>query len=234
MIRVLQEIFERTLARLSQQLVNYVPPLIVAAVILLSALVLATLLRWMILKAIKATALDSFLRTSGLAPAMEPSAHSRAAVILAGAAYWITIGAGFLTALDVFDTSLTTRMIEVTVFAVPRLFTAALILLAGLWLSRYLGRGALVWSVNEGVPFARRWAAAVKAAILFVAVVVAAETLGFAERVFFTAFVVFVAAVALAGSIAFGLTLRSMMERSLRDPGKEREEERERSLWSHL
>ena len=116
-------------------------------------------------------------------------------------------------------------------FAVPRLFTAAAILLAGFWLSRYLGRSALVWAVNEGVPFARRWAAAVKGAILFVAVVVAAETLGFAERVFFAAFVMFVAAVALAGSIAFGLTLRSMLERSLRDPGREREEERERSLW---
>ena len=66
MIRVLQEIFERSIARLSQHLITYAPPLIVAAVILLVAFLLAMALRWLISKAIKAAALDKFLRDSGL------------------------------------------------------------------------------------------------------------------------------------------------------------------------
>jgi hypothetical protein len=153
--------------------------------------------------------------------------------LLAGAAYWITLGIGFLTALDVFDTTLTSRIVEGTVFAIPRLLTAGAILLAGFWLSRYLGRSALVWAVNEGVPFARRVATGVRVVVIFVALVVAADTLGFAERVFLAAFVILVGAVALAASIAGGLTLRSVLERSLSSKHESAEQE-ERSLWNHL
>jgi len=233
MIRVLQEIFERSIARLSQHLITYAPPLIVAAVILLVAFLLAMALRWLISKAIKAAALDKFLRYSGLTSVVDRSGRLRAASLLAGAAYWVTLGIGLLTALDVFDTTFTSRIVEGTVFAIPRLLTAAAILLAGFWLSRYLGRSALVWAVNEGVPFARRVATAVRAIILFVAVVVAADTLGFAERVFFAAFVILVGAAALAASIAGGLTLKSVLDRSLKER-RESVEEEERSLWNHL
>jgi hypothetical protein len=233
MIRVLQEIFEKSMARLSQHLVTYVPPLIVAAVILVGAWLLAMVLRWLIMKATKAAALDKFLRDSGLVSVVDRSGRLRAASLVAGTAFWVTLGIGFLTALDVFDTTLTSRIVEGTVFAIPRLLTAGAILVAGFWLSRYLGRSALVWAVNEGVPFARRVATGVRMVVIFVAVVVAADTLGFAERVFLAAFVILVGAVALAASIAGGLTLRSVLERSLR--GKhESEEQEERSLWNHL
>jgi hypothetical protein len=233
MIRVLQEIFEKSMARLSQHLVTYVPPLIVAALILCGALLLATFLRWLITKAIKAAALDKFLRDSGLTSVVDRSGRLRAASLLASAAYWITLGIGFLTALDVFDTTLTSRIVEGTVFAIPRLLTAGAILLAGLWLSRYLGRSALVWAVNEGVPFARRVATGVRVVVIFVAVVVAAETLGFAERVFLAAFIIVVGAVAFAGSIALGLTLRAVLEHSLSSK-HESADQQERSLWNHL
>src|SRR5688572_7818999 len=158
MIRILQEIFEKTLARFSQQLVTYIPPLLVATVILLVAVLIASGLRWLIVKAIKGAALDRFLRDSGLASVVDRSGQLRAASIMAGAVYWLILGIGFLTAIDVFDTTLTSRIIETTVFAVPKLLTAGVIVLAGFWLSQYLGRSALVWAVNDGVPFARRMA----------------------------------------------------------------------------
>ena len=101
MIRVLQEIFERSIARLSQHLITYAPPLIVAAIILL-VVSAATALRWLISKAIKAAALDKFLRDSGLTSVVDRSGRLRAASLLAGAAYWVILGIGLLTALDVF------------------------------------------------------------------------------------------------------------------------------------
>ena len=233
MIRVLQEIFEKSIARLSQHLINYIPPLLVAGVILLAAFLVAVLLRWLILKATKGVAIDRFLRESGLASVVDRSGRLRASCLLAGIAYWTTLGIGLLTAIDVFDTTLTSRIVEETVIAVPKMVTAGAILLAGFWLSRYLGRSILVWAVNEGVPHARRAAAAAKIALLFVAVVVAAETLGFAERVFYTAFVIAAGGAVLSVSIAGGLALRAAMDRSLK--GKyEAIEQEERSLWNHL
>ena len=53
MIHVLQQIFERTMARLSDHLLTYVPPLIVATVILLVAFLLAACCAGLILKLTK-------------------------------------------------------------------------------------------------------------------------------------------------------------------------------------
>jgi hypothetical protein len=65
-------------------------------------------------------------------------------------------------------------------------------------------------------------------------VVVAAEMLGFAERVFFAAFVIFAGAAALAAGIAGGLMMRSLMERSLDKKDEPSNGDYERSLWNHL
>jgi len=234
MIHVLQQILEKALARLSQNLVACLPPLIVAAVILSVAFLLATILRWLILKAVKAVALDRFLRDSGLGSFLDRSGRLRAASLVAGVAYWAILGTALLMSIDVFDTTLTSRIVQATVFAVPKLLAAGAILLAGFWLAQYLGRSTLVWAVNEGMPFARRLAIGVKVAIAFVAVVVAADTLGFAGRVFFAAFVIVTGAAALAGGIAAGLALRSALDRSLHQPGTRSGEREEHSLWNHL
>jgi hypothetical protein len=234
MIRIVQEIFEKAMARLSLHLVTFAPPLIVAVVVLLVTFLIALALRWLIVKAIKGAAIDKFLRDSGVASVVDRSTNLRATTLLAGFVYWATLGIGILTALDVFDTSLTSRIIESVVFAIPKLLTAAAILLIGYWLSRYLSRSALVWAVNEELPYGRRLALGIKLGILFVAVVVSAETLGFAERVFFAAFVIVCGACGVAVAIGAGMTLRPLFHRSLDKNGEPAERELERSLWNHL
>jgi hypothetical protein len=139
----------------------------------------------------------------------------------------------------VFDTQLTTQMIESFVFLLPKMVVAGLILLAGGWLAQYLGRSMLVWAVNESLPAPRRMAAAVRVVIMFVAVVVAADQLNFARNVFLAAFIILVGGAALAASLAFGLsggtTLRRVLDERREEAGEGREgESRERSLWNHL
>jgi hypothetical protein len=205
----------------------------VAGVILLVAFVVASALRWVVLRGMKGIALDKFLRESGLDSVIARTGRLRAASLVAGALYWVTLGIGFLTALDVFNTTLTSRMVEATVFAIPKILTAAAIVLAGFWVAQYLSRSALLWAVNDGVPYARRIALAVKVAIVFVAVVVAADALDFAERVFLSAFLIFVGSAALAGSIALGWALRSLVERHVNGKSDE-SADRESSVWNHL
>ncbi len=234
MIHVLQEIFEKTLARLAQHLITYIPPLIVAATMVFGAFLLATVLRWMILKVVKAAALDRFLRESGLSSILDRSGRLRGASLVANVCYWAILVVGFLTALDVFDTTLTTRIVETTVFSIPRLVAAGAILLAGFWLAQYLSRSTLIWGVNEGMPAARRLAMAVRILVLFVTVVVAADALDFATRVFFTAFVILMGAAALAASIAVGFSLRGSLEKYLSPRSEEPVEQDGRSVWHHL
>ena len=234
MIQLLQEIFEKALARLGQHLTTYVPPFLVAVVILLVACFVAKFIRWLILKAVKGISLDRFLRESGLSSMLDRSGRMRGASMVAGAAYWAVVGVGLLTALDVFDTKLTTQIIESTVFLFPKLLTAGVILVAGFWLAQYLSRGMVVWAVNENIPFARRLAAVVKISVGFVAVVVAAEVLNFASQVFFAAFVIFAGAVALATGLAVGFGVRGAVQRIILQQGEPQSGESEKSLWNHL
>lgn len=234
MIRTLEEVFQRALGRLSNQITTYLPPLLVALTMVLAAFLLAKCVRWLLTRAVKGARFDRFLKESGLSSMFGGAGRVRGVPLVAGAAYWLILIAGLLAAVDVFDTKLTTQMVETTVFLLPKLLVAGAILLVGAWLAQYLGRSALVWASNEELPSPRRLAALVRAVLVFVAVVVAAEMLNFAANVFFAAFVIFAGGVALTVSLALGLGGREAVERFLRSNVERTPEKEERSLWNHL
>jgi hypothetical protein len=234
MINTLRPVFEQTLQRLSIQITAYLPPLLVALAIVAAALVLARLVRLLLLRAIKWVTLDRFLRESGLSLMIDRSGRLRGAELAAGAAYWAILLSAILAAVNVFDTRLTSRMVEATVLLFPKLLTAGVIVLAGCWLSQYLGRGILIWTSNENVPHPRRWAAAGRFLIVFGSVVVAADTLSFAEKFFLNTFLILVGGAVFAGSLALGLGARDAVREFLLRKSMEAAEAGERSLWNHL
>ena len=191
------------------------------------------LARWLIYRIFKGLAIDKFLRQSGVAFLVDPSGRIRATRLVAETVYWSILLSGVLLGLNVFGTDLTTQIVESFVFLLPKLFVAALILLGGTWLGQYLGRGMLVWAVNEKFPSPRRLAAVVRILIMFVAVVVAADQLDFARSVFLAAFIIFVGGAVLAASLAFGLR-RGGLRPFLEEKGVQAGDSEERSLWSHL
>lgn len=233
MIRTLQEILETTLQRLLLQIKTYLPATLAALTILLAAYLLAKLVRWLLTRAFKGTAFDRFLRESGLSSILDRSGRIRGSRLVAVAAYWIILACGVLTGLNAFDTKLTNQMVEATLFLFPKLVTAGGILLAGFWLSQYLGRSVLVWAHNEDFPSPRRWSLAVRIAVTFVAVVVAADVLNFARNVFFAAFVIFVGGAVFAASLAAGLGGGEAVKRYLAER-THKERPQEKPLWDHL
>jgi hypothetical protein len=234
MLVTLQSIFENTLARLSYQFITYLPGLLAGLTILLFAYLLARLGRWLILRIFRGMALDQFLQQSGLSAMLDGSGQLRATRLVAETVYWGLLLLGFLTGLSAFNTELTSRIIATVVSLFPKVVTAAVILLAGLWLGQYLGRGALVWAFNEGLPSPRRLATAVRVIIPFIAVVVAADQLDFAKNVFLAAFIILVGGAVLALSLALGLQNRDWLHRYLHSQVPPIEDSMERSLQDHL
>jgi len=234
MIATVQQVLEMALGRLTQTVTAFVPPLLAGLAILLSAYLIACLARWLLNHIFKGIALDRFLYRSGISSLLDSSGRLRATRIVSTSAYWVILGAGALTALSAFNTELTTQMVATTVFLFPKLVTAAAILLAGVWLAQYLGRGALVWASNEGIPACRKLAAAVRVVVVFVAVVVAADHLNFARSVFLAAFILLVGGATLAASIAIGFGARGAAERCF-EPRRDGElSQAERPVWHHL
>jgi len=233
MIRTLQDVLDRVLDTISFHLTTYVPPLVVALIVLALFWLVAKAVRWTMTKAIKGAGIDRFLSDSGLRSMFDSAGRLHGTPLIAGAAYWLILVGGVLAALNVFGTDLTSRMVEATVFLFPKAVTAGLILLVGAWLAQYLGRSVLVWASNEELPAPRRLAAATRIVTMFVAVVVASDVLDFAPRVFFAAFVILVGGAVLAGSLAMGLGGRDAVRGYLGER-KAKESEEEKSLWSHL
>ena len=164
---------------------------------------------------------------------IDPGGRLEAARAVPQVLYWAILGAGLLTALNAFNTQLTSRMVEALVFFFPKLVAAGAILLAGAWLSRYLSRLALVWAVNEEIPCPRRLAGLIRGLVMFVAVVATADYLNFARGVFLSAFILVLGGAALGAALALGLGCRDSVRRFLEHRSSQTMAAG-RSLWDHL
>jgi len=233
MIEILKTVVQEAATRLHHQITTYLPSLLAAVVMVIGAYLTAILVRWLIYRIFKGFAVDKFLRESGVVYLLAPSGRLQATRIVAETAFWCILLSGFLLGLNVFGNDFTTQVQQAVVLFLPKLLVAGLILLGGSWLSQYLGRGALVWAVNEDFPSPRRLAAGVRVLVVFGAVVVAADQLNFSGKVFLAAFIIIVGGIVLAASLAIGLGNRGM-RRLFEEKKGLGEDSPERSLWSHL
>ena len=234
MVETLRTVLQGVLERLYKYVTIYLPSLLAALILFLAAYVMAVFARWLLYRIFKGPTIDRFLRRSGVAFMLDPSGHLRATRLVAETVYWCLLLSGFLLGLSVFDTDITTQLIQKFVFLLPKLVVAGLILLAGAALGQYLGRSMLVWAVNEDFPFPRRLATVVRIIILFVAVVVAADQLDFARSVFLAAFIILVGGGVLTVCLAIGFGAGGGFRRYFEEKKEHAANSSERSLWNHL
>lgn len=232
MIRTLQQVLEQTLARLSGQLTTFLPPFLVALIVFGVAWLVALFVRWLLTRAVKGARIDRFLHDTGIGDLLDHSGRLRSSRLFASAVFWAILLLGLLNALSVFDSRLTTQIVEATVLLLPKLLAAGAIVLAGFWLARYLGRGALLWASNEGYPWARPLCALVRVVVVFVSIVVASDVLQFAQPVFFAAFIIFAGGAMLALCLLLAVNGRDVA-RWFTSTRHAAEHEHD-SLWRHL
>jgi hypothetical protein len=230
------QILERATDQLGYIARTYVPLILAGLTIFLISYILAAGSRALLNRIFKGIAFDRFLSQSGLASILDGSGRLRATTLVANTAFWVILISGLLTALSAWNTEITSRIVASVVFMFPKLIATAAILVAGAWLAQYLGRSVLIWACNDGISQPRRWAAAVRTVIMFVAVVVAADYLNFARSVFLAAFIILVGGAVLAAALAIGLGARDAVRRQF-DGGSAQTssfESLERSLRNHL
>jgi len=115
-----------------------------------------------------------------------------------------------LLALSAADTRLTQDMLTRFVNYVPDLITAALVLLLGSLVSKFLARSALLAAVNAQWTGARLLARGVRIFVMSLAVVVALEQLRIGRTALLVSFAIFFAGIVVAAAIAFGLGAREL------------------------
>lgn len=200
--RVIVEPFDRFLERV----VEFLPDVLTSVLVLVTGLVLSVILKSVFLRFFRAIKLDKFSEKSGAVEMMQKGGvREPVSVILSKIIGWITIISFIILSLRSLNVPVIERILERFILYLPNVFVAALILFLGYFLSNFLGRAALIASVNAGFKLSGMMARFVKLTIFLLTVTMALEQLGIGRETIIIAFAVIFGGVVFAISLAFGL-----------------------------
>ena len=109
----------------------------------------------------------------------------------------------------------------------PIIFVAIFIIIVGSMLSNFLGKAALVWSVNSGIGMAGLIGRLVKLALMLLAATMAMEQLGIAQTTILIMFAILFGGLIFGLALAFGLGGKDIARDFLEKRTKPKEKEDE-------
>lgn len=205
--RVIVEPFDRFIERV----VEFLPDVLTSILILIAGLILSVIFKSVFPRFFRAIKLDKFSEKSGAVDMMQKGGVSEpVSVILSRIIGWITIISFVILSLRSLNVPVIERILERFILYLPNVFVAALILFLGYFLSNFIGRAALIASVNAGFKLSGMMARFVKLTIFLLTVTMALEQLGIGRETIIIAFAVIFGGVVFAISLAFGLGGRDM------------------------
>ena len=198
----------KALQNFVEDIISVVPSIIAAIVVLIIGLLLASLLGHLARKLIDFTRLDTFLhKSAGLGKLEEKGMKISAAGIVGWVVKWFFIIVTFIAVADILRWPQLTSFFESVALYIPNVIIAILILLVGFILGNGL-RDIVVKSVrasNFSEASAGLLGTVARWAVIVFAIMATLTQLGVASDLVKILFTGFVAMLALAGGLSFGL-----------------------------
>jgi len=182
--------------------VNFIPKFIAGVVILLIGIVVAAILKQVVVSVLKALKIDSFLRKYGVPELKEEFTWTN---ILGELVRWFVIIVFLIPTADVWGLPRITTVLNEFLVYLPNVFVAAIVALVGFVFARLAHDVILVSARNVDTKTAATIATVARWAINIFVVLVVLTQLGVAADLVRILFTGFVAMLAVAGGIAFGL-----------------------------
>lgn len=193
---------------------NFVPKFVAGLLVLLIGIIVASILRQVVLEILKALNIEPFLRKYGVPEAKDELNWSH---ILAEIVRWFVIVLFLVPTADVWGLTQVAIVLNSVVAYIPKVLSATIIALVGLVVAQ-LSHNVVLASVHgvskdsaKTVATVTRWAI-----VVFVLLAVVSE-LGVAANLIQILFTGFVAMLAIAGGIAFGLGGQSAAKDTIDD-----------------
>ena len=210
--RVITEPFER----LYEQILQFLPNFLASLLLLIIGIVLGWLLRALSARIFRTLKLDRFAESLGLREVLQKGGiKDPLSELLSRIIGWITVITFTIIALRTLDIPTVERLLERFLLYLPNVFAAALILFAGYLLSNFLGRAALIASVNAGIKISGMIGKLVKITVLILSVTMSLEQLGIGSGTIVVAFAIVFGGIILALALAFGLGGRDIAKNYL-------------------
>jgi len=205
-----QQALNQSLIRVLEELASLIPGVAALMLALVFSALLGGILYVVLRRVLAGVKFDDRLPQWGFR-----SFGKSPSVLAARIVFWTVVLIGFLIGIAAFDSSLTSRLVVELFGYLPNVLAAALVLLIGSVIARYLARSVLIGAVNMNLQYARILSAGVKWMILVLAVAMALEHLGIGGRIVFLAFGILFGGIVLALALAVGLGSKELVSRSL-------------------
>lgn len=200
--RVVIEPFHRLLERLLQ----FLPDIFIALLVLTVGVVLGKVLKSLSLRIFRAIRLDRISEKSGAVEMMQKGGVKEpVSQILARTVGWVTIISFSILSLRMLNVPTIESILERFILYLPNIFVAVIILFLGYFLGNFFGRAALIAAVNAGFILSSLVGKSVKLTIFLLAVTMALEQLGIGRDTITIAFAIIFGGIVFALSLAFGL-----------------------------
>lgn len=192
---------------------TFVPNLVAGIVILLIGIILGSIVKRLVLELFNTLKIEAFLRKYGVPEAKKEFTWSN---LLAEIVRWFVIVIFLIPTADVWGLPQITRVLDTFLLYLPNVFVAAIIALVGMVFAR-LAHDLVLASTREITADASQAIASItRWAITIFVMLAVLNQLGVAQDLIRILFTGFVAMIALAGGIAFGLggqdTARTLLE----------------------
>jgi hypothetical protein len=188
------------------QIGAFLPRLLVALVVVFAGWLIAKVVRFAVIKALRAfnfnvlterSGLDNFWRQGGL--------MSDTSAIVGALFYWVVILAALLIAFNGLGLSYIADLLGRAVWFVPNIFIALLVLAFGAYFARFVGGAVQTYCRNAGMQDGQLLGKAAQYAVMVFVVLIALDQVKVGGDIVRETFLVMLAGIVLALALAFGL-----------------------------
>lgn len=210
-----EQALNQSMARLLSQVASLLPGILALIVALLVSVVIAWILAFLLRRSLTGIHFDERLARWGLSSWAEGSPSTSPTSLVTRVVSWGVILVGFLIGIAAFDATWTSQFVQSFFAYVPNLIGAALVLLVGVVVARFLARSVLIGAVNFNLQYARLLSIGVKWLVIVLAIAMALEHLRIGAGVVQLAFGILFGGIVFALALAVGLGSKDLVTRSL-------------------
>lgn len=223
--RIMVEPFEK----FYEKVIVFLPNLFTSLILLIFGFCLGFFVKWIFVRIFKAMNLEGLSQKIGMKDALSRSGFREPlSLILSRILKWLTIITFIIVAMQNLSIPTVEHLIEKVFLYLPNIFIAGFVLFLGYILANFLGRAALIASVNAGMATAGMIGRAVKLTVFILSCTMALEQLGIGKDTIVIAFAIVFGGIVFAVSIAFGLGGKDIAGDYLRKKMKEPKGQKDR------
>jgi len=212
----IDKIVTQPLRDVFQKLVAFLPNLLTGILVFAIGLGAAWLVKILIVRIFRLLKLDSVCARAGITDALQRMAVKDTPSKLIGRMFfWLVTVLFFVLSLSAMRIPVIDQLLERFLLYLPNIFVALIIMVISYFLGNFLGRAALIASVNAGVRLSALLSKGVKTVVTMFAFAMALEQLGIGRSTVIAAFMIAFGGVVLALALACGLGGQDLARRLL-------------------